>query len=903
MFKQIVSVLLIGVMSFISNFTVASETITYQQGVDDYLGATSVKFGGNRYQDSEAQTHYFRYDGTRRIYNIEHFELGDLSLKGKVESAKLIFYRAGGDVYTGSDIYVRQVQDPDNLGQGYATGWKVGSGFRAGANNESRDDSGRQDVKWRLSDPDSPDDLNADYFQGVLKDLALSPFFTPRQGDKTGALYEVDVTADLVCMQKQLCANQGWALFHSDAGANIQHFTANSNYPESRFRPKLVVTYGAFADELEPLVIESFPYNDTVSGSDNIIELSLLTNESARCKYDTSPVMSFDAMRYQLASQDGLSHSASWPVAAADTRYQLYGKCRDEWGNTTRTPHVFTFMLSDDAGGIKEPPGAGDLLPGLNPAEVWKTLYTTTGQDLTITLGDLMIGGGNNYAYQVAGHASCAASVVGNQCTFNNDRASTELLTVSYSVAGTKASHKIVVVTVEGNGDSAAVYNTSRDYIEPDYGTAPPVKGESRVDPTTGLTITRLTDATEIEDSEDALIVYSRYSPENSSGEYVLIFGANSTTSRVINRKTGELVAVLTDESGSGIGENHEVRWDNSGRHPNRVYYVFGMKFWMIKDVTDPENSRELVKDFSEIFPNSTKIYNDSEGDSSNDSDHWAWMAVHYDFDIGQYLVDSFVHYQISTDTVHTLKPADLAGTNLDSEKSRAAFTFRPNMVEMSPLGTGVILHFAWKFDDSDYGGKGGDYIGTWYDGAHLWPLDFDHVRKAPLKVSCCASHSGWAFDENHREMFISQNNLTDGMDAVYIEGVNAGYDNRIETINQREYGYNSSGFHFGKMPMNRAGWLFMSTYSSNHETWGKNQFMMIQTKPSEQQPVIWRLGHTHTKFSDNGDSNEYRNEAAAAVNMAGNRIYWTSNWGGLLEHREAFMMELPDNWDQRLSE
>ena len=150
--------------------------------------------------------------------------------------------------------------------------------------------------------------------------------------------------------------------------------------------------------------------------------------------------------------------------------------------------------------------------------------------------------------------------------------------------------------------------------------------------------------------------------------------------------------------------------------------------------------------------------------------------------------------------------------------------------------------------------------------------------------------------------MFISQNNLTDGMDAVYIKGANAGYDNRVETINQREYGYNSSGFHFGKMPMNRAGWLFMSTYSSNHETWGKNQFMMIQTKPSQQEPVIWRLGHTYTKFNrDSGKKDEYRNEAAAAVNMAGNRIYWTSNWGGKLAHREAFMMELPDDWDTQV--
>ncbi|WP_281559542.1 hypothetical protein [Thalassomonas sp. RHCl1] len=61
---------------------------------------------------------------------------------------------------------------------------------------------------------------------------------------------------------------------------------------------------------------------------------------------------------------------------------------------------------------------------------------------------------------------------------------------------------------------------------------------------------------------------------------------------------------------------------------------------------------------------------------------------------------------------------------------------------------------------------------------------------------------------------------------------------------------------------------------------------------------MIWRLGHSYTKFD--GD---YRDEAAATVNLSGNRIYWTSNWGGNLDHREAFIMELPDDCDNKVLE
>jgi len=436
----------------------------------------------------------------------------------------------------------------------------------------------------------------------------------------------------------------------------------------------------------------------------------------------------------------------------------------------------------------------------------------------------------------------------------------------------------------------------TNEHIEPDYGNSPPTKGETRVDPVTGAHITRLTDASELTGSNDAFIVYSRYSPENSLGEYFLAFGGNSTSCWVINRKTGEIVTDLTDQAGKSIGERHEIRWHGTTEHPNRVYYISGMQFWMINDITQQNQTRQLIKDFSQEFPQSTKIYNDVEGDSSNDSDHWAWMVVHYgenEKGVKTYLVDAFVHYQISTNKTHRLIPSALSNTSLDIEKNRMFFSYRPNMIEMSPLGNGVVIHMGRKWDDVAYGGKGKQYINTWFDGPHLWPVDFNYQKKDPVKISIGATHSGWSFDDKGQELFISQNNRTDKLDAIYSQGINKGYDNRIEVYSHTNFGW-AMGFHYGKMPRDKPNWLFMSTYSNDDSLWASNQFMMIEINSKTDNPKIWRISPAYNEFS--GD---YRDEAPAAINMQGNRIYFSSNWGGILGHREVFFIQLPNQWHE----
>ena len=294
-----------------------------------------------------------------------------------------------------------------------------------------------------------------------------------------------------------------------------------------------------------------------------------------------------------------------------------------------------------------------------------------------------------------------------------------------------------------------------------------PAQGEERMDYYTGMLVKRISDASMLADTDDAFIQYSRYTPENTGGEYVIVTGGNSITSWVINKSDGSLVNELVDSTGGTIGENHEVRWDTSGAFPNRIYYVIGTSFYYIPDIS-VSNVSILIKDFGSSFAGMELLRNDVEGDCSLDSDHWVWMARFYGdgavingtvVDDNKTWVLGFIHYQISTDTTHTMGPADFVGSNLDALKDED-YVSPPNMVEMSPDGTRIVLHYGAKFGTSN------KFVNTWMDGSHAWPIDFDWNTTVPTKVSISETHSGWS-GYNGNDAYISQNSRDDGMDSI----------------------------------------------------------------------------------------------------------------------------------------
>jgi len=107
----------------------------------------------------------------------------------------------------------------------------------------------------------------------------------------------------------------------------------------------------------------------------------------------------------------------------------------------------------------------------------------------------------------------------------------TYLYTVSAFDVGLNTSKKASVVSaVTISNMILSFYNTTKNVIRPHYGSSIPRKGESRTDPVTGARLTRMSDRAEMGTAKDGMIVYSRFSPTNTTEKYLLVHGTNSTS-------------------------------------------------------------------------------------------------------------------------------------------------------------------------------------------------------------------------------------------------------------------------------------------------------------------------------------------------------------------------------------
>jgi hypothetical protein len=78
-------------------------------------------------------------------------------------------------------------------------------------------------------------------------------------------------------------------------------------------------------------------------------------------------------------------------------------------------------------------------------------------------------------------------------------------------------------------------------------------------------------------------------------------------------------------------------------------------------------------------------------------------------------------------------------------------------------------------------------------------------------------------------------------------------------------------------------------------------QLFMLELTAS---PQIWRVAHTqaYTSLDWDGEKN-YFAEAFAAINTAGTKIYWGSNWRNYTtDYTDAYEVILPTNWSSDLT-
>lgn len=502
----------------------------------------------------------------------------------------------------------------------------------------------------------------------------------------------------------------------------------------------------------------------------------------------------------------------------------------------------------------------------------------------------------------------------------------TGIITFPYTVSdnnsgGTLSSTGIVTVTVN-NAISLATSNYIIDVntvVPFNFAANPLAKNATVYEPTTGATIKRITDVTQDFPGRAALYnAYSRYPTENVSGEYCLAFADNSTSCLVIDRASGGVVASLAyDNSGLAthtIGAVHEIRWHYTSAHPYRVYFVRGTQFWMIDDVRNQNATRTMIKDFATVIdwsttPNNSRvIYMDQEGNSSLDSDHWAWMAAYYDGTT--FKVRAFVHYQVSNDKVDTLYPADLAGfaRTPGGESTLTTFRTRPNMVEMAPDASGIVIHH-----QRAYPGSSDAYIGTLFEAPYLWPIDFKPTTLTPFRISADATHSGWS-SVNGAWYFVNQDNRRDKWCAVPISGIGKGFGNEgfldvTQNLNSSVIDFHTDGgfypgMHFALCTNAADGWTLVSTYTTQSaDTYGLGNALYMMKIVPEAQTIKWHVAPTCNQYPA-AQKQDY-NEAPGSINLAGTRVYTCGDYNGTLaltsdgisRYVDLFSIDLPNNW------
>jgi len=457
-----------------------------------------------------------------------------------------------------------------------------------------------------------------------------------------------------------------------------------------------------------------------------------------------------------------------------------------------------------------------------------------------------------------------------------------------------------------------------------------PAKGVAQKDPVTGFTVTRLADKAELVGdygsykSALSTIVYSRYTPSNTTGEFVLVHGDNSTSAWVYRVSDNKLMTVLKikptvtpQSSVRSLGEVNELRWDYSGANPYRLYFVGrsipasqavagekpGMTFYYtdINPTTGAQSTPVVIKDFSKTFPSFTtgEIMNDVEGDSSNDSRYWAWQVMDTSRGAG-YLPLAIFSYDKQANAVLGSIQRSCTGavapcTVINTPATAAPYISRPNMVEMSPNGTRVVVHF-----ERAYAGWFDANIGTVADGPKAFLPNFTD----PIRIGADATHSGWAWGPNGEEMYVSQNNRNDWIEAVdiasaatakcsVISGNSYTCGTKIFPYSALDGGSWGLGMHFGKV-YNKAkkGWVFMNTYDTSTAYWGKNQNLFIEINPyATRTSKVVRLGSAYNGYYD------YRSEGSGALDFAGDNVWATGNWGIKDGRGDAFRITLPTNW------
>jgi hypothetical protein len=341
---------------------------------------------------------------------------------------------------------------------------------------------------------------------------------------------------------------------------------------------------------------------------------------------------------------------------------------------------------------------------------------------------------------------------------------------------------------------------------------------------------------------------YSRFANSNIDETYALAYSTDQALLLYDLANHTSLGAVTYDGENS-IGESCDPRWDLSGREGTETtiyYHLWGEREVYSQDVLKGYTSRELIYRFDE------EILSEDHMDQDR---HARYRAVRFE---------------------NRIEVLDLRNRQV-----------LPGKVFVPEGGCDMSTEGDWLYVQ----GFGGTEETRFYRTSQLAAGNTGDFVRLP-----CASHGhdGWAFDKNGNEVYVFQDNTNDWYSAF-----NPETRERIDILHMSETGWTFNQ-HMGRIyNPEKKGWLLMSSYSEENDSWANNQIFILEIKShaAVPKPRIWRIASTFNKY--NGD---YFTEAFACMSPDGNNIYWGANWMGH-DNLELYRVELPPDWHQVLAE
>jgi len=406
-----------------------------------------------------------------------------------------------------------------------------------------------------------------------------------------------------------------------------------------------------------------------------------------------------------------------------------------------------------------------------------------------------------------------------------------------------------------GNGGAFQFVMGTGSYPVPNV--AIPAKGAPFSDPTFHTAIVRATDRAQDNYIDPGIEnEYSKMDPENSDGTALILRG-NSATYFLYDPRTYAVIRQLTVFN-SCCCEEPEPRWDASD--PHVFYYVCGTELRRYDTASD---SSSTVHDFKNEFPQAGSVTTKTEGDASLDRRYWAFLVE-----------DS--NLQLLSVVVYDKQQNAIVGSKA------GGFPDAINWVGMSMSGTYCIVGYE---DTAIY--------------TDIFSRDFTARTSLPEGA---AGHGDAALTADGRDVYVYQNVRTD---SIAMSDMETGVETALLHIPfevNLDIGLHVSG-NCSKTP----GWVLISTYgaqnpaSGQSHSWLDTQLFMLELKAN---PRIWRLTHTHAYTYLNADQGEknYFAEAFAAINTAGTRVYFGSNWGNFVpDYTDSYQISLPTGWVQSM--